>query len=322
MSKFSFETLKPIIDRRKPVLLNKVGFEDRSVTSAVDHPDLGWSKILTLASTDRSEKARANLARLEDSLRGQGRGLNLIAELKETDPLDVEVSIARALDALEVHWREGELWIDFTALRREELLILVRLLVERCDHAILSRVFGLYVSAKKMGDWLSGDVVDIRSVVGYPGEISPARSTTLVALMGFEINRARAIIESYEPSQVLLGTPALGGSINRELFERNQEVIRRVSEDYAPLISRTFEFSANDPSRALLDLNCILKTCEHDNIVLAPLHTKISTLAAGAIALRNPKIQICYAAVDEYNEATYSQPSGDIYLLPLSFFKA
>lgn len=322
MSKHSFETLRPIIDARKPILLNKVGFEERSISSVVEHPDLQWTEVLTLASTGRSEKAQANLEALDSSLQKRGSSLKLIAELKETDPLDVEISISRALSAIEPHWHGGELWIDFTALRREELLILVRLLVERYDREGLSRVFGLYVSAERMGDWLSGDVVDIRSVVGYPGEISPARSTTLIALMGFEINRARAIIESYEPSKVLLGMPALEGSINRDLFERNQEIIKRVSEDYSPIIARTFDFSANDPSRALSDLTEVVATCEQDNIVLAPLHTKISTLAAGAVALNNSKIQICYAAVDEYNEAAYSQPSGDLYLFPLSFFKA
>lgn len=322
MSKYSVEELRPIIDLRKPILLNKVGFEDRSITSVIAHPDLKWTKVLTLASTERSDKAHANLERLEHALNLKGAAINVIAELSETDPLDVELSISRALDTLENNWSDGELWIDFTALRREELLILVRLLVERYDANSLCKIFGLYVSAAKMGKWLSGDIVDIRSVVGYPGEISPARSTTLIILMGFEINRARAIIEAYEPSQVFLGTPALEGSINRVLFERNQEVVRRVSEDYTEIVSRKFSFSANDPSKALSDLSAILSECGDDNVVIAPLHTKISTLAAGVVALRNPKIQICYAAVDEYNEAAYSKQSGEIYLLPFSFLKA
>lgn len=321
MSKHSVEELKLIIDLRKPILLNKVGFEDRSITSAIAHPDFRWNKVLTLASTERSEKAHANLKHLKDALELKGEALNVIGELNETDPLDVEVSISRALDTLEDNWRDGELWIDFTALRREELLILVRLLVERYEAEILCKIFGIYVSAAKMGEWLSGDIVDIRSVVGYPGEISPARSTTLIALMGFEINRARAIIEAYEPSRVFLGTPALENSINKDLFERNQEVVKRVSEDYTEIVRKEFNFSANDPSRAVADLSAILSECGDDNIVIAPLHTKISTLAAGVVALRNPKIQICYAAVDEYNEAAYSQPSGEIYLLPFLFLK-
>ena len=248
----------------------------------------------------------------------RGKELVLIGELDQSDPLETQHAISDALSVVLESWTDGELWIDFTALRREELLMLVRLLTDRCDKSALSKIFGIYVSANKMGEWLSGDVVDIRSVVGYPGEISPARPTTLIALMGFETNRARAIIETYEPSRVLLGVPALEGSINQHLFDRNQDVLRRVAEDFGPLISDNFVFSANDPAKAVIDLLAVVTSCGDDNVVLAPLHTKISTIAAGVVAQRVPKIQICYAAVNDYNEETYSQVGNDSYLIPLT----
>ena len=319
MSKVTFDELKSLVATRKPMLLNKVGFEERSIATAELVHNIAWPSVLTLASTDRSEKADKNLKKLEMTLRQRGEEFELIGELEQQDPLETQRVMADVLTTVLEKWTEGELWIDFTALRREELLILVRLLVDRCTNPQLSRISGLYVSAKKMGDWLSSDVVDIRSVVGYPGEISPARPTTLIALMGFETNRARAIIEAYEPSQVLLGMPALGGSINQHLFERNSDVLRRVSEDYGPLISSNFEFSANDPSKAVADLTSIVDGCGDDNIVLAPLHTKISTIAAGVVAHSRTKVQICYAAVDDYNEDAYSQAGDDVYLIPFSF---
>ncbi|MCA0421883.1 MAG: hypothetical protein LCH61_00935 [Proteobacteria bacterium] len=319
MSKYFIDTLRPIVKDKRPTLLHKIGFEERSLVSVAGCPDFEWNQILTLASTDRSEKARLNLATLQKSLSERGVSLNLVGELNQSDPLETQTALSAALNSVVSAWSEGELWIDFTALRREELLILVRLLLDRFDRSTLDRIYGLYVSARKMGEWLSGDVVDIRSVVGFPGEISPARSTTLIALMGFEINRARAIIESYEPSNVLLGIPSLEGSINHELYSRNQEVLRKVSEDFRPLISGTFEFSANDPTKAFNDLSKVVSECLETNIILAPLHTKLSTLAVGAVGRSDPRIQICYAAVDEYNEETYSQPSGEFYLVPFSF---
>lgn len=319
MTKVTFEELKSLVATRKPMLLNKVGFEERSIATAEMVHDIAWPNILTLASTDRSEKADRNLKKLEETLHLRGKDFDLIGELEQRDPLEAQRVMSDALSTVLDKWTVGELWIDFTALRREELLILVRLLVDRCTKPQLSRISGLYVSAKKMGDWLSGDVVDIRSVVGYPGEISPARSTTLIALMGFETNRARAIIEAYEPSRVLLGMPALGGSINQHLFERNSDVLKRVSEDFGPLISNNFEFSANDPSKAVAELASIVDGCSNENIVLAPLHTKISTIAAGVVAHTRTKVQICYAAVDDYNEEAYSQAGDDVYLIPFSF---
>jgi len=322
MTKVSFEELKELVKARKPMLLNKVGFEERSIATAVMAHGIAWPDVLPLASTDRSEKADRNLKTLEDTLRLRGEEFELIGELEQRDPLETQRAMSDALSIVLGKWTDGELWIDFTALRREELLILVRLLMDRCTKTELSRLSGLYVSAKKMGDWLSGDVVDIRSVVGYPGEISPAHPTTLIVLMGFETNRARAIIEAYEPSRVLLGMPALGGSINEHLYERNSEVLRRVSEDFGPLISRHFEFSANDPSKAVDELSSIIDDCGDDNIVLAPLHTKISTISAGVVAHTKKKVQICYAAVDDYNEETYSQAGTDVYLIPFSFLNS
>lgn len=319
MTKVTFGKLKSLVAARKPILLNKVGFEKRSIATAEIDYDIAWPNILTLASTNRSERAEANLLRLQNSLQQQGKELQLIGELEQSDPLEAQHAISDALSTVLERWTDGELWIDFTALRREELLILVRGLADRCTRDQLSHISGLYVSARTMGDWLSGEVVDIRSVVGYPGEISPARPTTLIALMGFETNRARAIIEAYEPSRVLLGMPALQGSINEHLYERNSEVLRRVSEDFGPLISSTFEFSANDPAKAIVELDAIIDGCGDDNIVLAPLHTKISTIAAGVVANKNTKIQICYAAVDDYNEDAYSDAGDEAYLIPFSF---
>jgi hypothetical protein len=319
MSKVTLEQLKSLVVARKPMLLNKVGFEDRSIASASLKYGVTWPKVFTLASTDRSEKADGNLQKLREEMSRQGTKLELIGELEQNDPLETQNTISKALSVVLDRWTEGELWIDFTALRREELLILVRLLVDRCESSTLAKIFGLYVSATEMGEWLSGDVVDIRSVVGYPGEISPARSTTLIALIGFETNRARAIIEAYEPSRVLLGVPELEGSINKHLFDRNLDVLKRVSEDYGPLVSRNFVFSANDPLKAVNDLESIITDCGDENIVLAPLHTKISTIAAGVVAQKNPKIQVCYAAVDDYNEEAYSKPGDDVYLIPFSF---
>jgi hypothetical protein len=322
MSKVTYAELKSLVATRKPMLLNKVGFEERSIATIDLVHDIPWPKILTLASTDRSKKAEKNLSSLMQALHKRGNSFELVGELDQHEPLETQRVMAASLSSVLERWTEGELWIDFTALRREELLILVRVLLDRCTKEQLSRISGLYVSAKKMGDWLSGDVVDIRSVVGYPGEISPAQSTTLIALMGFEANRARAIIEAYEPSRVMLGMPAPSGSISQHLYDRNAKVLSRVSEDYGPLISSSFEFSANDPVQAISDLSSIVDGCGEDNVVLAPLHTKISTIAAGVVSHSKPKVQICYAAVEDYNEEAYSQAGEDVYLIPFSFLSS
>jgi hypothetical protein len=45
------------------------------------------------------------------------------------------------------------------------------------------------------------------------------------------------------------------------------------------------------------------------NTVVAPLNTKISTIAAGTVCLNNPQIQVCYLPMEQYNIDDFSIPS-------------
>jgi hypothetical protein len=56
----------------------------------------------------------------------------------------------------------------------------------------------------------------------------------------------------------------------------------------------------------------------NSNIVIAPLHTKLSTIGVGLYALEHTEAQVCYAPVEEYNETAYSAPGRDIYTIPLA----
>lgn len=318
MKKYTLAELATVTNKTKPFLLNKVGFETRSISSVVHDQNRSWRGIYTMASKDRSGRAQTNLQRLRDFVANDGIPFEFVGELDEHDSLDVQESISSIVRQVIESSSRHPLWIDFTALRREELLILVRTLVASCSHDTLNRVSGLYVSARKMGEWLSSDVTDVRSVVGYPGSISPSKKTTLILMMGFEIARARSIIEAYEPSRIILGFSNKGGSINSELFERNQDVLRRVTSDFLPLTAGSFEFSATDPISCAKSLERIILDENDQNVVLAPLHTKISALGAAAVGLRYPSVQVCYAAVEEYNEILYSEPGDEVFLIPFS----
>ena len=76
-----------------------------------------------------------------------------------------------------------------------------------------------------------------------------------------------------------------------------------------------FEFACNDPQDAKeAILGCIQATgdCNH---VIAPMNTKISTIASALLALADDEIQLCYAQAALYNYENYSIPGDTCYIL-------
>ncbi len=91
-----------------------------------------------------------------------------------------------------------------------------------------------YVSARDMGQWLSGEVHDgsIRSWIRRRYQ-TVLRRTRLVVLLGFEVGRARSIIESYEPKQIVLGMGGKSESISDDLYYRNKELFDQLAREFA-----------------------------------------------------------------------------------------
>lgn len=235
-----------------------------------------------------------------------------IVELKIADPLATADAINSALTSTSL----VDAIIDVTAFRREELLVLLEVL-RGIDSGKRRGCELVYVSAGQMADTLSGKVTQTRSIVGFAGEIWPSKPTTLVILMGFEIPRARAIIETYEPRYLILGRGKRSDSINENLWEKNDAFFRELASSYAN-VEAVFEFSARDPLAVAEQLETAITTSAKSNLVLAPLHTKLSTIGVALYAQRHRNAQVCYAEVGAYNERAYSTVGDDAYMFSLT----
>ncbi|MBF0448829.1 MAG: hypothetical protein HQL67_11565 [Magnetococcales bacterium] len=234
------------------------------------------------------------------------------------DPIQSAMEISKLISKHAEEDRLQDTLIDISSFRREELLVLIARL-RSLEIPKLTNCQLAYVCAEKMADdWLSRNVMSHRSVVSFPGEIWPSRNTKLVVMVGFgEIDRARSIIENYEPAQLLLGMGRQEDSINQELYERNKDFFSDLLRQFNGEEKR-FEFSVSDPLQTARDLESVIKLDDKTNIIIAPLHSKLSTIGAGLFAHRNPTVQICYAPVEEYNEDVYSTPGDKIRIVPLS----
>ena len=231
------------------------------------------------------------------------------------DPIQSQLCIADAIRSLQSSAFE-RLVVDITTFRREELLILLNELRQFEEDVLKSTIF-LYAKAGSMANWLSGSIREVRSVIGYPGEIDSLKKNHLILMSGIELNRAKAIIEAYEPFSVSLGMVPEDESLLPQLFEKNLELRNFLTRHFDQIRSE-FDFSATNPSSVKAILRSLLVNLSEYNVILAPLNTKISTLAAGVVAQENPRVQLCYAEVDVYNVESYSTVGRDVLLLQYS----
>lgn len=196
--------------------------------------------------------------------------------------------------------------IDTTTFNRESLLVTALLLRTRFP---ASPIRLLYAAPDSHGEWLSRGFRAVRNVIGFAGIQHPSRPTLLVVLSGFESERTLKLIEEHEPALVLLG---IGDPPTRKEFLRRNELEHRVV--LARQGVRKFQFPANDVEgcRAALAAE-LTRVVASYNIVLAPMSTKISTLAALAACETFPQVQITYCLPSEYNIDDYSTGVSKIY---------
>lgn len=230
------------------------------------------------------------------------------------DPLLTRTVISKEVSQLADLDGDFSIVLDITSFRREELLILVKA-VSKFKNERLNRTHFVYSKASSMGPWLSKNVRQVRPVIGYPGVVSNAKKTHLILLAGVEHHRALAIIQAYEPYSISLGMVPEEQSVNPEIYQRNKE-LRDWLMRHFDQVRQEFDFPATDPADLKHRLGGLLSDLVDFNVVIAPLNTKLSTLAVGALAVDHPEIQLCYAEVDVYNAGDYSEPSEDIYLVP------
>lgn len=219
-----------------------------------------------------------------------------------------------------VELKEQTILIDSTTFTHEELLILFRIIDKLTN--LNNRVIFLYSTAKEysVGDsqedkWLSRGIQNVRSVLGFPGQLLPSKHTHLIVLVGFEATRAAKIIDSYDNATVSIGFVPENQATLKLHYKANLLFFDYLAMAYPKL--NKFEFSGIDPEQTKTDLlNQIALFSDH-NTVIVPMNTKLSTIGVGMLASEINQIQLCYAPAKIYNYKNYSIPNDDLYLYQL-----
>ena len=214
--------------------------------------------------------------------------------------------------------------IDTTTFTRESLLILICFLKQSLKPS--DSVDFLYAHAKEYsaGDeykdkWLSKGIREVRSVLGYPGDLLPSRRNHLIILVGFEDERALSLIRECEPAHISLGIADKAEAGTGPHQNTNEHRLARL-KNFLVESSSDFVFKGYNAEVTRKILLEQVVSFPDLNTIIAPMNTKISTIAAGALALENKAIQICYAQANIYNYSRYSLPDQDFYLFRLPGF--
>lgn len=302
------------------VFIGSLSFEDRCLSSfkCVDFKKFDLVVFFINESySDFYGKNKSELLRLKDKISfieiDQGNQILIASELKE---------LASSLLNLPVPLGKLKIIVDITTFTRDVLLILVKVFSVKLQG--IGKIYWVYNSVERMSQkWLSKSVVDVKSVLGYSGFIRPSRNLHLVVLSGFEPERAREIINIYEPDIISIGCGSNKDSLREDLFKKNEELFKKLIGYYGSQSVRKFEFGLSSPQNTRTSLTKYLEDQDFFgmNTVIAPLNNKISTIGVAMYTFGKPDVQVCYARVAEYNTKDYSIPSNTFYVFEGFAFK-
>jgi len=300
------------------VLICCGSFEERccSIPEALD------PGIIRMVLVAANEDQRAYTGENAQRLRSRFEGKCIDVAMRSDSPLQTADSLLAAIKKAAHHSRQKYL-VDITTFTHESLLILLRLLA--LTLTVDDRVTFAYTSAGEYSlglsdqdKWLTKGVKEIRSVLGFSGDIIPSLKTHLIVLVGYEHERASELIASLSPSILSLGCGGRGTATNDKHQGANEhfhKLVRTSCAIYGQC--HDFDFSCSDPWKAKEAILKQARKFPDQNVVVAPMNTKISTVGAALAAQEMECIQICYAQALRYNYEHYSAPGDKCHVFEL-----
>ena len=318
LSKLNDKLTKGKID----IFFCSASFEERC-RSIADHLDLsriGCSIVAT--NVDFRELIAEDHQALREKFQKSGSDVKDLL-LDTNDPIKSGDAINDMVNTVISRTKPQRFLVDITTFTRESLLMLVRCLkwTAKKDDTIEF----IYAHAKEysVGDdqkdkWLSKGIREVRSVLGFPGDLLPSQRSHLIILVGFETERALSLIRECEPAAISLGLPDGSELGTRPHQDANVYTIQRLKSILGHVDEFSFKAYDAEETRAVLRSQVHKKSAH--NTIIAPMNTKISTLGAALLALDDPSIQLCYAQANIYNYKRYSTPDDNYYLVKLVGF--
>ena len=309
-SKIPLSLLSSNINSPIDLVVTCASFEERCLSASLMLPEKEIGSAIIFFIEKYSSVSSEHRSKLLSHFKDKGQEV----PLSHNNPRDTADKI---IDTLIPNFSDYQnILVDISTFTRESLLILIKALEQNKQRHQKFQL--VYTCAKETSKYLSHDFIELRSVLGYMGEMKPAMPLHLIIMLGFEYERAQQVIDVYEPDYISIGYGSSTESISSELHKRNVEFKEKLISIYTDNVIDQFEHSLIDPFVVVEKLQNIVDQKRIEcNTVIVPLNTKISTIGAGLFAISHPEIQICYTEMGGYNFRDYSEASNECYVINL-----
>ncbi len=291
------------------------GFEDRS-KAFLDRYNIENANVLGLLISDFYNPKINELNRLTSDF-VQSREIKdyKMLEMSYRSPV-INFDILKQFDFSQY----SKIYIDITTFTDELLLVLFKVL-QTMEINCVNLIYvtpSEYFYERKSQLSLSYRIKEIRNILGYPGMFYPLRKNHLIIIVGFEYDRVSYLINQLQYSKITLLYPTKNGSYSIDNYKISNEIMDKLESTDQNIISSRIAINNLDDC-----YNDLLKQVQevvsnNENVTIAPLSNKISTLATYKISQTFNDLQILYTTVEDY-DIDYSKGYKDF--IELNNFK-
>ena len=271
------------------------------------------NQVLILKYSHKNEKREENLREMQDILNKVGPIEELLIDEESTMPMMNEI-----IQKIEKQIRGSEspgITIDVSTLIKWHILILLNMLDKK---GLFHRCRFLYTEPKEyiidLFQPLSFGIKQIFSIPLFSGNYDFAKDCLLAIILGYEGNRAMALLENIDPTECLLliPKPAYHPEWEGRSEEMNKEIINIVGDSNIKYID------SKNPALVAKQLKTILsESCSKYNCLISPMGTKPQTFGLYLYWSTNPAdTSLIYNAPLRHNDLFYSEGIGKTWILP------
>jgi len=275
--------------------------------------------LLLRYANHESRKREKNIRIMKERLEKVGK-IKEIA-IDEEKPIPIVREIIQNVEKYAADSKKPKISIDISTIIKWHLLILLKALDL---NKLLENVRFLYTEPEDyvtdLFQPLSFGIRQIFPIPTYSGNFDFSKDSLLVLILGYEGDRAMALLEEMDPAECLLliAKPAYHKEWEGRTEKLNVGIINIVGK------SKIEYMDSRNPVLASQQLHKILSNSKYSkyNHVISPLGTKPQTLGLYLYLSTNPlNTIIVYGSPLRHNEPFYSKGIGRSWILPFHKMK-
>lgn len=270
--------------------------------------------VFILRYSHKSERREKHLNEMRDILKNKGHLEEFVID--EETPIPIINRIMIEIDKYVDNPLAPKITIDISTIIKWHLLILLKALDLK---GLLGMCRFLYTEPEEyffdLFQPLSFGLKEIFPIPLYSGNLDFVKDYLVVIMLGYEGDRAMALLENIDPTECLLlvPKPAYHSKWEGRTEEMNKEIINIVGDSNIKYIhSRNPVLVAEQLKNILYDMN--LKY----NCLISPMGTKPQTFGLYLYWITNPaNTSLIYSAPLRHNDLFYSKGIGRTWVLPV-----